>query len=69
MIGVTLKPQSKQTTQTTTALDQKSRFFLTTVLKILTNFGDLREIWRVISCTSLNYKRLLSEFFIYLLVF
>ena len=67
MIGVTLKPQSKQTTQTTTALDQKSRFFLITVLKILTNFGEfiLREIWRVISYIPQLQKRLSEYLFIF----
>ena len=52
--GATRKPKSKQAT---TALDQKSRFISTTVLRVLTNFGEfilpqyatyLREIWRVI---------------------
>ena len=64
MIGVTLKPQSKQTT---TALDQKSRFFLITVLKILTNFGEfiLREIWRVISYIPQLQKRLSEYLFIF----
>ena len=53
---LTRKPQSKQTT---TALDQKSRFFSTTIFWVLTNFGEfilpqylinLRAIWRVIWC-------------------